>query len=267
MKVWHDAMGIDTAQKQLMVTNIQRMCFHDGPGIRTTVFTKGCSLHCPWCSNPENIRFSEEAYEKDGINGIYGKRYTTSQLVDTILKDQAFWELNGGVTFSGGEALMQADALTEVLKRLKEAYIHTAVETALFVTTDALQQVLPYIDYFIVDVKILDVSGCRDILGGDIALYKNNVNVLHQKGKLKLFRVPCCPEYTFTEKNKSLLKGFLGQYQDVPVQIFAIHSLGEKKYKSLKRPMWKSVGMDKQLLMEYCQELRKDGIKAELIQI
>ena len=139
-------------RRSLVVTNIQRMCFHDGPGIRTTVFTKGCSVHCPWCSNPENISFEPEIYEKDGIQGIYGREYTAAELEYILLKDRDFWGEDGGVTFSGGEALMQAEALADILIRLKELRVHIALETALFVQGENLQRVLPYIDYVIADL-------------------------------------------------------------------------------------------------------------------
>lgn len=258
---------MESGSQALTVTHIQRMCFHDGPGIRTTVFMKGCSIHCPWCSNPENITFAVETYEKDGIKGTYGKEYTPSELVDVITKDQDFWGSDGGVTFSGGEALMQADSLVPVLEQLKEHKIHVAAETALFVPTEKLQKVLPYMDYVIADVKILEEAGCRNVLGGSIALYKKNVDVLYHSGKLKLFRVPCCFEYTFTEENKTLIRTFFNQYRDIPVQVFAIHDLGEKKYESLNRPMWRAKVVEKDSLTEYCRQLESDGIRAEVIQI
>ena len=252
-------------RKELTVTNIQRMCFHDGPGIRTTVFTKGCSLHCPWCSNPENISGFLEPYEKDGKAGIYGKKYTSPQLIEILLKDRDFWEPEGGVT--GGEPLLQADALQELLVELKELWIHTVAETALFVPETYVRMVLPYIDYFIVDVKILKDSFCREVLGGDLELYKRNVQHVYCSGKLGVFRIPCCPEYTFTEQNRELLLKFLMQYPEIPVQIFTVHSFGEKKYESLKRPVWRTKGVDRQQLLEYCAQLGEYGIKAEVIQI
>lgn len=259
MKVLH--------KEQLMITKIQRMCFHDGPGIRTTVFTKGCSLHCPWCSNPENINFTEEAYETEDDRGIYGRKYTPSELVKALLKDIDYWEENGGVTFSGGEALMQADQLEEVLIKLKDNNIHVALETALFVPEDKLERVLKYIDYFIVDIKILDMAVCKEVLGGEIELYEKNVQFLYNSGKLKLFRIPCCPEYTFTDKNKLLIKEFLKRYSGIHVQIFSVHDLGEKKYESLNRVMWRTKGVEEQELNEYCRELRDTGVEAEVIHI
>lgn len=253
--------------KNLVVTNIQRMCFQDGPGIRTTVFTKGCSIHCPWCSNPENISFSPEVYEKDSIQGIYGREYTAAELEYILLKDKDFWGEDGGVTFSGGEALMQVDALMDILIRLKELHVHVALETALFVPGENLQRVLPYIDYVITDLKSLERHVCREVLGGDLTTYLDNIQKLYLSGKLRMIRIPCCKEYTFTEDNKQLMTEFLCRYQDVPVQVFAIHELGEKKYQSLGKTMWKAKELGRQNLEDYCEELRRHDIKAEVIQI
>lgn len=254
-------------QPQLLITNIQRMCFHDGPGIRTTVFLKGCNLHCPWCSNPENLNGFVEHYEDNGTKGIYGRFYEPSKLVNILLKDKIYWNNHGGVTFSGGEALTQIFALIEIMKMLKEYSVHIAVETALFVSSSMLQQVLPFIDYFIVDVKILDTILCKRIIGGDLELYKKNIDLLFETGKLKLFRFPCCLEYTFTDENKKQIEEFLKHYSGVPVEIFSVHHLGEKKYASLKRNMWKTRGVEKKELNDYCIQLNKDGIQAKILEL
>lgn len=254
-------------QKKLMVTNIQRMCFHDGPGIRTTVFAKGCSIHCPWCSNPENIGFQAETYEKDGVKGVYGKEYSPSELVHILLKDQDFWDGKGGVTFSGGEPLMQAEAVRETAIELKRHQVHTAVETALFVPTEKFKLTLPYLDFFIADIKLLDGELCKTILGGDTQTYQENVKHLYHSGRLGQFRIPCCPEYTFTDENKERLREFLKEYPEIPVQVFSVHGLGKKKYETLNRPMWESKGVGQDALEVYCKELRQEGIRAEVIRI
>lgn len=243
------------------------MCFHDGPGIRTTVFTKGCGLRCPWCSNPENLSFIPEEYEKNGVKGIYGEEYGPDELTEILLKDRDFWGEDGGVTFSGGEALMQAEALEGVLKRLKAISVHIAAETALFVSPGDLQKVLPYIDDVIADIKILDSRICREVLGGELSIYLDNVKTVYESGKLKLFRIPCCEEYTFTEDNRKRISDFLQEYPGIPVQVFAIHSLGEGKYQSLGRAMWKTEKIERQKLEDYCLELEKFGICGEVIQI
>ena len=142
----------------MLITNIQRFSLHDGPGIRTTIFLKGCSLRCPWCANPENIKPYPEKYYKDGIEGIYGKNYTYDEVYNEIIKDRAFYDENGGVTFSGGEALLYVNEILPLLEKLKKERITIAVETCLFIPTENLRRVIPYIDYFYVDMKILDKS-------------------------------------------------------------------------------------------------------------
>ncbi len=254
-------------ENTIRVTNIQRMCFHDGVGIRTTVFLKGCSIHCPWCSNPENIRFDMEQYELQGKTGVYGRDFTADELFEEVCKDRTFWGKDGGVTFSGGEALMQSEALIKLLHMLKADGIHIVVETALFVQRNMLEMVQDDIDGFLVDVKILDNKLCKTVLGGDIDLYKSNVEYLYGKGKIKLFRVPLCHEYTYTEQNKLELIAFLRKYAEVPVQIFAVHGLGVSKYHSLGKTMMKTKKIDIMELDRFCAEMNGKGIMAEVIEI
>lgn len=245
------------------ITNIQRMCFDDGPGIRTTVFLKGCSIHCPWCSNPENLSF-----ERQACNGKeYGRSYEPEELVQILKKDQKFWGADGGVTFSGGEALMQAPGLEEVWRLLKKEQIHIAAESALFVPTDYLRIAMKYIDFFYVDVKILDPVPCKAILGGDIELYLRNVALLAENHSNIHFRVPCSEESVLKKENVRLLYDFFEQYSRYPIQIFALHNLGEKKYRDLglEPPIVKSVSME--VLEELKGNLEKRGCQAEIIQL
>ena len=121
---------------KILITNIQRFSVHDGPGIRTTIFLKGCSIRCPWCSNPENLTPYPQEYSIEGIDGVYGEWYETEKLVMECLKDNVYYEgkynnkrlwnikkhediknLPGGVTFSGGEPLLQMESLVTALNR------------------------------------------------------------------------------------------------------------------------------------------------------
>lgn len=223
-------------EEKLLVTNIQRMCMHDGPGIRTTVFLKGCNLYCPWCANPENIHPFPEKYNKNGREGEYGKYYTTDQLVWEILRDRRYWEPDGGVTFSGGEPLLWMKGLSAVMESLKQKGVHLAVETALQTEKSLLETAAGYVDLFIVDIKILEPERCKEVLGGDVQRYTENVGMLKKMGKTMLFRIPCNREHTIQQGNVERIKRFLAQYADVPVEIFATHSLGKGKYESLGLP-------------------------------
>ena len=262
----------------IRVSNIQRMCFEDGPGIRTTVFLKGCSIHCPWCSNPENISFEKQQYydEAKNIKGEYGKDYNTEELIEVLKKDKKFWGQDGGITFSGGEVLMQAVQLEGVWKKLKEENIHLAVETALFVPEEFLHIAMKYIDFFYVDVKILLKEQCKQLLGGSLDLYLKNVEVLTDYvSKTKnttfekkiCFRVPCSQEYVLEEKNQDMLCRFFEKYKEYPIEIFAIHNLGEKKYKLLKQEMENFEKVSEEQLIRFQKRLMQQGCCVEIISI
>ena len=151
------------------VFNIQKFCTDDGPGIRTTVFLKGCHLRCAWCHNPESQRGEKEfLLYPDKCTGcgrcngvtvdddkffcfndakeICGKDYTTDEVFDIVIKDKAFYETSGGgVTFSGGECMLQIDFLYAILKKCKEHGIHTAVDTAGNVSFSHFEKILPIV--------------------------------------------------------------------------------------------------------------------------
>lgn len=251
----------------IRITNIQRMCFHDGPGIRTTVFLKGCCLHCPWCSNPENVSYEIQEYDDNGNKGKYGRDVSTEELFTELMKDKGFWGSDGGVTFSGGEALLQSRELIPLLKRLHEEGVNVAVESSLFIPGDNFTDALEYIDYLIADVKVLDNAKCHDILGGNIDIYRKNVDYSYNKGKLMLFRIPLCYEYTFGEEDKNKLIEFIGKYIDVPVEIFAIHNLGEKKYLSLGKTPWTGEMVREEDIVSFQKQLITLGADCKIIKI
>ena len=253
----------------IRVTNIQRMCFDDGPGIRTTVFLKGCSLHCPWCSNPENIRYEKQEYysPKQEKRGIYGRDYEPEELLEELLTDRIYWGSDGGVTFSGGEALLQAEGLEPVWKGLKEKGIHTAVESALFVSEKQVEIAAKYIDFFYVDVKILDSKMCKDVLGGDTEQYLKNVQKLAEYRADIHFRVPCSEEYVMEAPNVEKLLEFFKKYSYYPVELFGIHDLGRTKYETLGQQMPEFQKMSMERLEGLKSTLIQSGCKADIITI
>ena len=141
---------------KVRVSNIQRFSLHDGPGIRTTIFFKGCNLKCPWCANPENIDFMPTPYINDNTKeeGIFGYEVEALELYEEIIKDKEFYKLNnGGVTFSGGEPMLQMRQLEPLLQKLKEEKINMCIETALQVPKELVEIAQKYIDEFIIDTK------------------------------------------------------------------------------------------------------------------
>jgi len=145
-----DAMG----DKNLCLFNIQKFCLHDGPGIRTTVFFKGCPLTCKWCSNPESQKMG---IQPDREEAMAGKMYSLKQVVDICLEDKDFYlESGGGVTFSGGEVLSQPKQAKELLIQLKEHQIHTTLETSGFVKPSVFKDVIAFADLLLFDLKHYD---------------------------------------------------------------------------------------------------------------
>lgn len=221
---------------KVIVSNIQRFSLHDGPGIRTTVFMKGCNLRCPWCSNPENIEFGIETYRYKDEKGTYGYEIELEELEKEILKDEVFYCKNGGVTFSGGDAILQFKKLEPLLKKLKDKNINICLETALTVPEELVDIAIKYIDLFIIDVKILDEKKVYKI-NGNVDIYKKNIKRIFENKCNVIYRIPLVPDYTLTDTNLEKILQFIKTYKPVKVEIFKIHRLGEKKYRTLGKTM------------------------------
>jgi len=211
-----------------IVTNIQKFCLQDGPGIRTTIFFKGCNLRCPWCSNPENISFEIEKSIDNKIT--YGKEYTCEELFNEIVKDKVYYANNGGVTFSGGEPLWHIKEIEPLLKKLKENMISIAFETTLTVPKEYVIQSLDYCDYYLVDIKILNKADEAKI-NSNSDLFKENAKLLQNKNVK--YRIPLAYDYTFTENNIIEIRNFLVDNNIKEVDVFNTHNLGKEKYLKL----------------------------------
>lgn len=237
---------------KVLVGNIQRFSLHDGPGIRTTVFLMGCNVRCPWCANPENLEMCIRQMKdnRTGLINSYGRFYSTEELVHELLKDEIFYADGGGVTFSGGEALLQAPSLTDVWKCLKERGINLCIETALFVPERYLDLSFGYIDEFIVDVKTLVPEDCERIIKGNINQYLKNLDLLTQSEKNILLRFPVSNPETLNQGNIALLIQLLRKYHFPRIQIFGIHDLGKTKYEALGVPFRKYIAIGNEELNE-----------------
>lgn len=224
---------------RLRLTSIQRFSVHDGPGIRTTIFTKGCGIRCPWCANPENlVRGFQRYVTADGANGCYGEDYDIDRLLEICLRDRNFYGDDGGVTASGGEALLQSEPLASLFCGLKREGVGCCVETSLYVPRANLQMVLEYLDYIFVDMKVLDASEAVKILGGDLELYERNIRYLFSvfPRERVCVRVPLVDGMTFTERNIELIGEWLRELAPRRCEIFSVHNLGAPKYASLDMP-------------------------------
>ena len=257
---------------KVRVTNIQRFSLHDGPGIRTTVFLKGCSLKCPWCSNPENINYGfDKYYDMDeNYHGVFGYDIELKKLEEEILKDQNYYSVdNGGVTFTGGEALLQFDKLEPLLQNLNDKNISVCIETSLYASKKMLEIAIKYVSYFIIDIKILDFDIVKNVLGGNLNNYYKNLDYLFSRisNDKILFRIPVTKEYTFSKNNINSLIELLRKYKPLKVELFKIHKLGEKKYKVLKRDLTHFMEVSKDELLKLKEIIEQLGISCHICEI
>lgn len=254
----------------MIITNIQRFSLHDGPGIRTTVFLKGCSIRCPWCSNPENINHQIERYVQDGKEGFYGREYSVDEVLKEILKDKIFYENNGGVTFSGGEALLYAKDLLTLMEQIKRNNISIAVETCLFVPSSYLEMVIPYVDYFYVDMKVMDKERCSLLLKGNLDLFKSNLAILAKSKKFNV-RIPVICGYTDDGDNIRSIIDVIKEYRASikKVELIKGHNLGDNKYVSLGKDVPEKAEVSDLFLEEYRKKIINtvDKVNVEICKI
>ena len=240
------------------IFDIQRNSFVDGPGIRTTVFFKGCNLKCAWCHNPEGQSTKKEwMFYPDKCVGcgrcvgiglesadficlhdakiICGKEYTVDEVVREILKDKVFYENSGGgVTFSGGECMLQIDFLEEILKACKQNGIHTAVDTAGNVPFDYFERIIPYTDLFLYDVKCFDSDKHRQYTGVENQLILKNLKRLLATGTPVWVRIPIIPTFNDTVEEMQKIKAFLSSCgAPEKVELLPYHAMGEHKYAAI----------------------------------
>lgn len=173
-----------------MVAGIQRCSLHDGPGIRTTVFLKGCNLKCDWCHNPETIGFEPEILlhpEKcihcglcdqgcfSGAREVCGQEMTVDALLNEVMKDSAYYAGEGGVTVSGGEPSCQSAFVSALFERLKAHGVHTAVETNLFCNARTLKTMLCDCDLVMADLKLFDNEKHKQFTGAGNEIMLENL--------------------------------------------------------------------------------------------
>jgi len=235
-----------------LILNIQRYSLHDGEGIRTIVFFKGCPLRCPWCSNPESqsqeplivkieskcIHCKHCNFDVDecptGAITQFGKYMTLEEILTEVQKDMVFYRSSGGgVTLSGGEVLAQSSFALELLKKLKILGINTAIETSGMGNTKSLIELATYLDLILFDLKIMDAEKSKRVLGADINLIKANIRTLIKMNKKVIPRVPIIPGYTTGYENIKEIIAFVKSLYLAEIHLLPFHQYGSNKYKLL----------------------------------
>ena len=212
------------------VFSIEEFAINDGPGIRTTVFLKGCPLRCVWCHNPEGWLSEPQWLDKKGRKELCGYELTPEELAEILLRDKELYiDSGGGVTFTGGEPMTQATFLCETMRLLPD--VHKAVETSGYVASEIFEKVLQLVDLVLFDVKIVDADMHKRYTGVDNAPILANLKTLCKSGKPFVIRIPLIPGVNDTRKNMemtaSLLEGSKGLQR---VELLRYHKTAGAKY-------------------------------------
>lgn len=222
-----------------LIFDIKRFAVHDGPGIRTTVFFKGCPLNCFWCHNPESRKAEVESYDKEIIvdnkrfckTEQVGYKISIDKLLMEVLQDEEFYdESNGGVTFSGGEPLLQHAFLLEILKACKAKGIHTAIDTTGYTASDKLKELIPYVDLFLFDIKHMNREAHLNLTGVDNDLIMKNLQLLSDEGKHVIIRFPVVPEWNDSIEDLTAMKQLLAELRIKELNLLPYHKTGRGKY-------------------------------------
>jgi pyruvate formate lyase activating enzyme len=195
-----------------LIFDIKEFTVHDGPGIRTTVFLKGCPLRCTWCHNPEGQSCSPQWMHGTAGSRLAGQEYSPQQLA-SLLNRQAgiLTACEGGVTFSGGEPLMQAAFLAEVIELLDD--LHVLLDTSGYGSPGEFRRLLKLVDLVYFDLKLIDAAAHRQFTGSDNELILQNLQILSESGIPFVIRVPLVPGVTDTDEN---LAAIAQRVKDLP---------------------------------------------------
>ncbi|MDR1737282.1 MAG: glycyl-radical enzyme activating protein [Candidatus Symbiothrix sp.] len=224
-----------------LIFNIQRFSIHDGDGIRTTVFFKGCPLACAWCHNPEGRSFTAETWQTaDGKYEIVGKNYTVKQLLKELEKDRIFYEQSGGgVTLSGGETLAQnMDFVTELVAALHKSGISVGIDTCGYCDFGNFERVLPYTDFFLYDLKIFDDRLHQTFTGVSNRLILENLKKLARYKARIILRLILLEGVNASDEHIIAILNFLMQNDIHPerIDLLPYHRLGSDKHQRLQTP-------------------------------
>lgn len=247
-------------ENKIRVTAIQRLCVNDGPGVRTVVFLKGCYLHCPWCCNPEAIQYDGDEYFDEGKCkypeknklcqncelfggkqskemcplGVYEKTYSdysVDELFELLMRDISLYRGGGGVTFSGGEPLFQAEALEPLLNKLKKENVNICFETTLYAPVVKYMLIRNYVDYWLVDLKFQYGYIQNNKYKTDTSLLESNLMDIQKEEQNHCYRMVIMKEILY--KTDLIVAELLKHHIDT-IELLPYHALAENKYKKLK---------------------------------
>ncbi len=245
------------------IFDIQRYSIHDGVGIRTIVFLKGCALRCRWCCNPESQEFAIETMTVNGKKKTIGRDVTGREVMETVKRDMPYYgRSGGGLTLSGGESLLQPEFATALLRAAKDMGITTAMESMGFARFDVIKGLLPYLDTYLMDIKHMNPAKHKEFTGKENTMMVENARKIAESRMCELIiRVPVIPGFNDTEEELLAIAAYADTLPGVTqIHILPYHRYGEGKYEGLGRPyLLKDVPMLPEGKMERLKELVEDA--------
>lgn len=220
------------------IFDIQRYSIHDGAGIRTIIFLKGCALRCRWCCNPESQSFDIESMTVNGRRKTMGRDVTVMEVMQTVKRDMPYYSRSdGGLTLSGGECLLQPEFAKALLMAAKDIGINTAIESMGYAGDGTVEGILPYLDTYLMDVKHMNPKKHAEFTGKENTRMLETAKRVAESGLTELIiRVPVVPGFNETEEEILAIASFADSLSGVEeIHLLPYHSYGRGKYEGLGR--------------------------------
>lgn len=250
------------------IFDIQRYSIHDGPGIRTIVFLKGCALRCRWCCNPESQSFDIQNMFFGGKDELMGYDVTVGEVLESIQKDMFFYRRSGGgITLSGGEAMLQPDFAIDLLKACHAAGINTCIETTGIAKWEIIERFLENLDYVLMDIKHMDNAKHAEFTGQpNTKILEHAIKIAATGAKLTI-RTPVIPGFNDNVEDITNIAVFTKALPNSPhLHLLPYHRLGEDKYKGLNRDYYYAgiEPMDMGKMQTLLQAAKNVGIECQI---
>ncbi len=250
------------------IFDIQRFSTHDGPGVRTIVFLKGCPLRCRWCCNPESQSYEIQQVNQKGKMKTVGYDITVEEVMEEVMRDRPYYRRSGGgLTLSGGESLWQPDFAMALLQAAHQNGINTAIETTGFQDWDIIEKLIPHIDLFLMDIKHINSKKHEEFTTRPNELILKNARLIAERAKRLIVRVPVIPNFNDTKEEIGEIARFASSLPNVnEIHLLPYHRMGKDKYDGLSRPylMGDVPSPTSQKMQELLRVCKEYGLTAHL---